>query len=215
MRGIDWRLCLVADTSFRRGLELINLVMDAVEAGAGLVQLRAKNLPDRETLQLSLALSAKLGKHRIPLLINDRPDLALAGKASGVHLGQDDLPLAYARGLVGTDHLIGISAATVEEARRAWHGGADYIGAGPVFATSTKDYGRPPLGPDGLRAICDAVRVPVLAIGGIKTSNARAAIQAGADGIAVISAILGAPDPGHATADILQAAFGPDREPSA
>jgi thiamine-phosphate pyrophosphorylase len=206
-RPIDWRLCLVADTRFRRGIELLDLVMAVVERGAGLVQLRAKSLPDREALELSLALATKLSKARVPLIVNDRPDLALAGQASGVHLGQEDLPLPYARGILGASRLIGISVTTVEEARRAWHEGADYVGAGPVFATSTKTDACPPIGLDGLRRIRDAVRIPVLAIGGIGPANARSVVETGVDGLAVVSAVLAAPDPAQAAGELLDA-FG-------
>ncbi len=207
-KKIDWRLCLIADTRFRRGLAMLDLVMAVVERGAGLVQLRAKSLPDREALELSLALATKLSKLRVPLIMNDRCDLALAGKASGVHLGQEDLPIAYARDIVGPSRLIGISAATVEEARRAWHGGADYVGAGPVFATPTKADACPAIGLEGLRKIREAVRIPVLAIGGIGPGNARAVAETGVDGIAVISAVMGAADPAGA-AEALLSAFGP------
>lgn len=204
IKKIDWRLCLIADTGYRRGLEIVDLVMAAVEAGAGLIQLRAKNLPDRESLALGLALVTKLSKLRIPLIINDRVDLALAAKAAGVHLGQDDMPLGYARTLLGRGHLIGISVTTVEEAHKAEHGGADYIGVGPVFATSTKDCGRPPLGIEGLKKIRQAVKIPILAVGGISRDNARQVVEAGVNGLAVISAVMVAPDPGLAVAELLR-----------
>lgn len=207
-KSIDWRLCLVADTRFARGLALIDLVMSAVEAGVGVVQLRAKNLPDRETLELSLALSAKLGKVHVPLIINDRPDLVLAGKASGVHLGQDDLPLSYARGLLGNLHLIGVSVTTIDEARQAWHGGADYVGAGPVFATPTKPDAAQAIGLDALKKIREAVKIPVLAIGGIDAANAASVVETGVDGLAVVSAIMSAADPASAARDLLRAFAG-------
>jgi thiamine-phosphate pyrophosphorylase len=204
MKKIDWRLCLVADADLASGLNLLDKVVRSVHAGATVVQLRAKNLPTREFLELSLAIATKLGKINVPLIINDRSDVAMAGQASGVHLGQDDMPLAYARTLLGHGRLIGISVATVEEARSAWHGGADYIGAGPVFATSTKDCARPPIGLAGLQKIREAVKLPLLAIGGINARNAAEVMRAGADGIAVVSAIMKAPDPGQAAAELLR-----------
>jgi thiamine-phosphate pyrophosphorylase len=216
MKKIDWKLCLVADADFARGADLLDRVWRSVQAGATLVQLRAKNLPAREFLDLSLAIATKLSKVKLPLLINDRLDIALAGQASGVHLGQDDIPLVYARTLLGHGRLIGISAATVEEAHRAWTGGADYIGVGPVFATATKDCGRPPIGLEGLRRIREAVKIPLLAIGGIDAHNAGDVVKAGADGIAVVSALMNAPDIGLATAELLKvlSAAAPPRDGS-
>lgn len=205
MKKIDWRLCLVADADLARGLDLLNIIVRAVEAGATIVQLRAKNLPAKDFLDMSLAASAKLGKRGVPLIINDRVDIALAGKASGVHLGQDDMPHSYARALLGHSRLIGISVSTVEEAHRAEQEGADYIGVGPVFPTSTKDCGRPPLGLEGLRKIRRAVGIPILAIGGVNVSNAAETIKAGADGLAVISAIMKAPDVSRAVTELLKA----------
>ena len=207
MKKIDWRLCLVADADYTRGLDLLDLMMRSVEAGATLVQVRAKTLPGREFLELCQAAQTKLSKRGVPLIVNDRADIALAAGASGVHLGQEDLPLQTARTLLGHGRLIGISVTTVEEAHRAWTGGADYVGAGPVFATSTKDCATSPLGLEGLKKIRGAVRIPILAIGGLTPANARQVLDSGADGLAVISAILGAADTAAATAEFLKA-FG-------
>jgi len=201
---LDWRLCLVADTAYSRGRDLLDLMMTSVEAGATLVQLRAKNLSDREFLELCLAARTKLDQGGVPLIVNDRVDIALAGQASGVHLGQDDMPLQAARAILGRGRIIGISASTVEEARRAEHGGADYIGVGPVFNTASKDYETPPLGLEGLNRIRRSVRIPILAIGGITAANARQVLESGADGLAVISAILGARDAASATVELLK-----------
>ncbi len=205
MKKIDWKLCLVADADLARGLNLLDVIVRSVEAGVTVVQLRAKNLPTKEFLDMSLAASAKVGKRGVPLIINDRVDVALAGKASGVHLGQDDMPLFYARALVGHSRLIGISVSTVEEAHRAEQEGADYIGVGPVFPTLTKAFVQPPLGLEGLRKIRRAVGIPLLAIGGINPANARETMDAGADGLAVISAIMKAPDVGLAVTELLKA----------
>lgn len=136
------------------------------------------------------------------LIINDHADIAVAVGADGVHLGQDDLPLADARKVVGERLLIGISTHTREQALAAEAGGAGYIGFGPVFPTATKDAG-PLRGIDGLREVRSAVRIPVLAIGGITAANAEAVVAAGADGVAVISAVLDAKDPGIAARKIL------------
>jgi thiamine-phosphate pyrophosphorylase len=205
MRKIDWKLCLVADADMVRGLDLLEVIVRSVEAGVTVVQLRAKNLPTKAFLDMSLAVSTKVGKRGVPLIINDRVDVALAGKASGVHLGQEDMPLFYARALLGHSRLIGISVSTVKEAHRAEQEGADYIGVGPVFPTTTKDCGRPPLGLEGLRKIRRAVGIPILAIGGVNAANAGETMAAGADGLAVISAIMKAPDVGLAVTELLAA----------
>ena len=130
-------------------------------------------------------------------IVNDHADIAKAVDADGVHLGQDDLPLAYGRTVLGGDKLIGISTHSIEQAREAEAAGADYVGFGPIFPTMTKDAG-PCQGANMLRSVRNAVTLPVLAIGGIRPDNLAEAILAGADGVAVISAVLSAPDPGVA-----------------
>lgn len=126
-------------------------------------------------------------------IVNDHPDIAIAVDADGVHLGQDDLPVEEARKLMGGSRIIGVSTHSVEQARAAQSAGADYIGFGPIFTTKTKDAG-PSQGIDGLRQVRKAVMLPVIAIGGINGGNLDTVLRAGADGVAVISAILGAPD---------------------
>jgi thiamine-phosphate pyrophosphorylase len=191
---ISWTLCLVADAESARGRDLIQIIRQAVEGGVTLVQLRAKKLPASAFLNLALEAASLLRKKKIPLIINDRPDIALACSAAGVHLGQEDLPLSAARRILGKDRLIGLSASSLKEAHRAQKDGADYIGLGPVFSTPTKATTLTPLGLRGVREICSRLSIPVLAIGGIDRRNARQVIAAGADGIAVVSAILGARD---------------------
>jgi thiamine-phosphate pyrophosphorylase len=175
-----------------------------------MVQLRAKELDTRAFLKTAKLLGDGLRELRVPFIVNDRVDIALACGAAGVHLGRDDMPCAEARKLLGRNRLIGVSASTVAEAEEAERLGADYIGAWPVFPTSTKVTGRPPLGLGGLRRIRGRVGVPVLAIGGITVSNASAVMAAGADGLAVVSAILSAADPERAASALLAAA-GPRR----
>jgi thiamine-phosphate pyrophosphorylase len=136
-------------------------------------------------------------------IVNDHADIAKAVDADGVHLGQDDLPLAYGRKVLGRDKLIGISTHSVEQAREAEAAGADYIGFGPLFPTATKDAG-PHQGVERLRLLRNEVSLPVLAIGGIKPDNLAEAMQAGADGVAVISAVLLSPDPGAAARDLIR-----------
>jgi thiamine-phosphate pyrophosphorylase len=210
---IDYSLTLVADADFLKriaapgtaGRDLLGIVEAAVQGGVTVVQIRAKALPFREFLDLGLNAADRLAGTGVLLLVNDRVDIALACGADGVHLGQEDMPLATARNILGRDRIIGISVNTVEEARAAEAGGADYVGAAPAFATATKETALPVLGPEGVRRIKRAVRIPVVAIGGINAGNSAALAASGADGIAVISAVLGAPDARRAAEDLRKA----------
>ena len=203
MKAVDWRLCLVADAEAAGTRDLVAIVQEACDAGATLIQLRGKYCKTRDFLDLAFRTSEILKPGGIPLLINDRVDVALACGADGVHLGQQDMPLVNARELMGKDRLIGISVNTLREAHAAEQEGADYIGVGPVYFTSSKDRLPEILGLEGLRSIREKVEIPILAIGGITAENAKAVIAAGADGVAVISAIMGADDTKEATAEIL------------
>lgn len=189
---IDWTLCLVADAEIAGDRDLINIIRQAVAGGVTLVQLRAKKLSAYAFLELGLKAASLLRKKKIPLLINDRPDIALACRAGGVHLGQDDMPVAAARLLLGKDRMIGLSVSSLKEALKAEKEGADYVGLGPVFPTLTKDTPLTPLGLRGVRDIRARISIPILAIGGITKDNAPEVIRAGADGIAVVSAIMSA-----------------------
>lgn len=203
----DYSLYLVADAEFASGRDLVPVIDAAIKGGVTIVQLRAKDFPFRAFTDLGRRVAAVLKKHRIPLLINDRVDVALACGAAGVHLGQEDMPTALARRALTKSSLIGISVNTPEEAQEAESQGADYVSAGPAYTTTTITTGLPVLGLEGIRRIKKAVRIPVVAIGGITDQNARAAREAGADGIAVVSAILGAADP-EAAARRLKRSFG-------
>jgi thiamine-phosphate pyrophosphorylase len=203
MRSIDWRLCLVADAEAAGPRDLVSIVREAAEAGATLIQLRGKKLEIRQFLDVAVRVSHVLNRMEIPLIVNDRIDIALACGADGVHLGQDDLPLAYARKIMGKEKIIGISVNTLEQAEEAESGGADYIGAGPLFYTASKEELGTILGPDGLLSIRQRVRIPILAIGGITADRVKEAFAAGADGIAVISAIIGAENVHDATKKLL------------
>ena len=138
-------------------------------------------------------------------IVNDRCDVAVAVGADGVHLGQDDAPLADARGIVGPGKLIGISTHNLEQAIAAERGGADYIGFGPVFQTTTKEHPDPVVGVEGLREVRRSIRIPIVAIGGITAKNAADVRAAGADCCAVVSAVLSAPDPATAITELMQA----------
>jgi thiamine-phosphate pyrophosphorylase len=204
----DYTLYLVADADYAAGCELPALVRAAVEGGVTVVQLRAKSLAGGAFVELGLELARTLAGTGVPLVINDRLDIAIACGAAGVHLGQEDVPVRLARSLLGPDGTIGVSVNTPAEARRAELEGADYVGAGPVFATSTKETTLPVLGPEGLGLIKRAVEIPVVAIGGITAANAADVARAGVDGIAIVSAVLGAPDPRRAAAELIKAFTG-------
>lgn len=205
--AVDYTLYLVADADYAAGRDLAGLVRAAVAGGVTVVQLRAKNLAGRAFVELGYALRRALADTGVPLLVNDRVDVAIACGTAGVHLGQEDMPVRLARALLGPDGTVGVSVNTPEEARRAELEGADYIGAGPAFATATKAMDLPVLGPEGIARIKAAVRIPVVAIGGVGPENAAGLARAGADGVAVISAVLGAPD-ARLAAEALRRAFG-------
>lgn len=176
----------------------------ALRGGARFLQLRDKRGDLRRLLEAARRLAAACRDADALLVVNDRLDVALAAGADGVHLGQEDLPAAMARPLLGPDRLLGISANRPEEAMAAERAGADYVGAGPAYATATKERIRPVLGPQGLRRIRAATRLPLLAVGGITLDRVPEALEAGADGVAVISAIAAAPDVAAATRAFLE-----------
>jgi len=189
---MDWTLYVITDR--RWGRSHLEVARAAIEGGATAIQLRDKEATTRELIEAGLALRELTREWGVAFIINDRVDVALAVDADGVHVGQDDMPAKLARKLVGPDKIVGVSASTIEEALQAEADGADYISASPVFATPTKPDAAPPTGLEGLRAIVEAVRIPVVAIGGINEGNVEEVIRAGAAGVAVISAVVGAPD---------------------
>lgn len=201
------RLIVILDTDAAAGRDLAGLAAAAVGGGATMLQLRAKGVGGRETAALATRILAAAGP--VPLVVNDRLDVALAVGAAGCHLGQTDLPIDAARKLVPPGFLLGGSAATAEEARRAADEGADYLGIGPIATTPSKADAAPPIGWDGFARIhAVGPRLPAVGIGGIDTALAAGARAAGAAGIAVIAAVLGAAEPGAATR-ALRAAVGP------
>jgi thiamine-phosphate pyrophosphorylase len=201
---IDWRLCFIADSGATEGRDILSLVKRAVDGGATLIQLRGKIWSTREFLEFGIKIRKMLEVKNVPLIINDKVDIALACGAAGVHLGQEDLPLRLARKILGNKRIIGISVNTPDEAEAAENEGADYLGAGPVFPTSSKNNLGPLLGLEGIRRIRAKVKIPILAIGGIKASNAAKVISAGVDGVAVISAIAASPSPNKAATEIIE-----------
>ena len=203
--GPDYSLYLVADADYAAGRNLTGLVEAAVAGGATIVQLRAKSLAGGAFAGLATEIAGRLAAVGVPFRINDRLDVALACGAAGVHLGQEDVPVAVARRLLGPGAIVGVSVNTAEEAIRAEREGADYVGAGPAYATTTKETALAILGPEGVGRVVRATRLPVVAIGGIDVGNAAEIARAGAGGIAVVSAILGAPDARRAAEELKRA----------
>ena len=203
---INFRLYVVTDRHQTAGRALEEIVAAAAQGGAGAIQLREKDLSAHDLYALGARLQAALSPYGVPLLINDRLDVALALDAAGVHLAGHSLPTAVARRVLGTGKLLGVSTHSVEEACCAAEDGADFIVFGPVFTTPSKVAYGPPQGLQHLRTVVRAVHIPVLAIGGIDHTNLPQVVQAGAYGVAMIRAILAAPDPHKATQQ-LQAAF--------
>jgi thiamine-phosphate pyrophosphorylase len=196
LQNIDYSLYLVTDRRLSRGRSTFEIVKAAVNGGTTVVQLREKDCSTREFIEQALAIKDFLKDRGVPLIINDRLDVALAVKADGVHLGQIDMPLAMAKGILGDSMIIGISAESLADAMAAEKDGADYLGVSPIYATPTKTDTAPPLGLAGLREIRKAVRLPLVGIGGLNLKNSADVIRSGADGVAVVSAIVAADDPG-------------------
>jgi thiamine-phosphate pyrophosphorylase len=187
-------LCVITDPLLARGRDHVTIARAALRGGADMIQLRDKTGNLRELLPQAREIQALCRSHGAVFIINDRVDLALAADADGAHVGQEDLPAADARRLLGPGRILGVSTHTLEQAQAAREADADYIGFGPMFPTGSKDTGYTPRGPGGLREICRAVSLPILAIGGITLENVVTVIQAGAAAPAVISSVVAAPD---------------------
>lgn len=203
--AFDPSVYLVTDRGLCGERSLEDVVGLAVRGGAGVVQLREKGAGFRAMVDLGLALKALLAPFGVPLLINDRVDVALAVGADGAHLGQSDMPVALARELLGTQAILGLSLERLDQLAEAEAEAVDYYGVSPVFPTGTKNDLGAAWGLAGLRALRAATSRPLVAIGGINADNAEAVVRAGADGLAVVSAICAAPDPEAASAALLAA----------
>lgn len=190
---IDYSLYLVTDRAILKGRDLCHAVEEAISGGATLVQLREKDVSSLEFYNIALDVKKVTDKYSIPLIINDRLDVALAVDAAGVHLGQSDFPCKVARKLIGEDKILGISAATLEDALKAEEDGADYVGVGAIFPTGTK-LDADSVNIETLKIIKKSLHIPVVAIGGINENNFMLLKDAGIDGFAIISAILGKED---------------------
>ncbi len=177
----------------------------AIRGGATVIQFREKDASTREMVEIASRLREITKRYGVPLIVNDRVDVALAVDADGVHVGTEDMPIAIAKRLIGPGKVVGASASTVEEALFAVEQGADYLGVGSIFATGTKVDAGPPIGIERLVEIASRVPIPVVAIGGIHHGNVAEVIRAGANGVAVISAVVAAEDIADSTRRLLEA----------
>ena len=203
-QAFDPTLYLVTDPELARGRALADLVAAAVRGGVTLVQLRDKHAGGRALLEQAKMLKAVLDPLGVPLIVNDRVDVAHAAGV-GCHVGQNDLPAAAARAILGPDAILGVSLDAADQVRAVDPALVDYVAYGPFAATATKaDAGRP-VGADGLAAVAKRTLLPLVAIGGIDAGNVAAAVRAGADGIAVVSAIVAADDPEVASRELRDA----------
>lgn len=204
-RPPDLRLMLVTDPALMAGRGVIETALAAVAGGATIVQLRDKDADDMTLTAIAAGLVALLTPLRVPLIVNDRPQVAKAAGAAGVHIGQSDGSAAAARALLGPDAIVGLSVTKAAEVATVDAAIVDYVGLGPVFASATKPDAAAALGLDTMRSIGATLPVPFVAIGGIDVANTSAIVRAGATGVAVVSAIAMADDPAAAAAAIRRA----------
>ena len=189
MNKIDYSLYLVTDRNILKNRDLKDEVENAIKGGVTLVQLREKECGGKDFLKYAVEVKEITDKYNIPLIINDRVDIALAIDAAGVHVGQNDIPAKVVRELIGKNKVLGISASNLEEAKKAVEDGADYLGVGAIYSTSTKKDAKN-VKLNMLKEIRDNIKIPIVAIGGIDKNNAKEVIECNIDGIAVVSAIL-------------------------
>lgn len=199
---IDYALYLVTDRGLSRGRSTLDIIKAAVKGGVTCVQLREKTCSTRQFIAEAFAIKDFLKARGVPLIINDRLDVAQAIGADGVHLGQTDMPIQMAQRIIKDKMIIGISAESLEDAIEAEKNGADYIGVSPIYATPTKTDTAPALGLEGLREIRQNVKIPLVGIGGLNARNAGDVLRGGADGVALVSAIVAADDPEKAAREL-------------
>ena len=201
MKNIDLSLYLVTDNSENEE-KFLKTIQDAILGGVSVVQIREKTAETLEFYNLALKVKEITAKYNVPLIINDRVDVALAIDADGVHVGQSDMPCDITRKLIGENKILGVSAATIEEAKKAEKDGADYIGTGAIFPTATKD-DAPSVTKKDLTDIANSINIPVVAIGGITIENAKELKDTGIAGLSLVSAIMGAENPKKASEKLL------------
>lgn len=201
MFNVDWSLYLCTDRKLIGNANLEDKVEQAIKGGVTVVQVREKDCSDREFFEVALRLKKITDKYKVPLIINDRVDIALAVDATGVHVGQGDLSCTVVKKIIGSK-IVGVSTATVEEAMKAEVEGADYVGVGAMFSTQTKSNTRP-VSVDTLKLIKSKIKIPVIAIGGINQKALPKLQSTGIDGVAVVSAILASENPQQSATELL------------
>ncbi len=198
-------LHVLTDRHWSHGRDMLSVVAAALDGGATVIQLRDKTASTRVLIEEGLALRALTRERGALLIVNDRLDVALALEADGAHVGQEDMPVEFARRLLGRERILGVSATTMEEAEEAVAGGADYLGVGPVFPSLGKADAGPATGVHLLTVLAQRYTVPLVAIGGITAENAAEVVRAGASGVAVITAVVSAEDITAATRQLRSA----------
>ena len=202
MNNIDLSLYLVTDNSDDVE-KFLNTIEEGIKGGVSVVQIREKTAETLDFYNLALKVKEITAKYNVPLIINDRVDVALAIDADGVHVGQSDMPCDVTRKLIGNDKILGVSAATIEEAKKAEKDGADYIGTGAVFPTATKD-DAPSITKQDLKDVVESINIPVVAIGGITLENAHELTDTGIAGLSVVSAIMSSENPKKSSEELLK-----------
>ena len=199
------KLHILTDTVLQSRFSHMEITRLAIAGGADTIQYRQKSGTTREMIEIARNMKRLCSEADVTFIVNDRLDVAIAAEADGVHLGQEDFPIPMARELLGEGRIIGGSAATLDEARKCLSEGADYVGFGPVYPTSSKDDAGPVSGIDILKQVVEIIPVPIIAIGGVGAENIPDVMRAGAHGIAVISAVCCQDDPEKATRSLYQA----------
>lgn len=199
------KLHILTDTVLQSRFSHMEITRLAIAGGADTIQYRQKSGSTREMIEIARNMKQLCSEAGVTFIVNDRLDVAIAAEADGVHLGQDDFPIPMARELLGEGRIIGGSAATLDEALKCLSEGADYVGFGPVYPTSSKDDAGPVSGIDILKQVVEIIPLPIIAIGGVGAENIPDVMRAGAHGIAVISAVCCQDDPEEATRSLYQA----------
>jgi len=200
MKNVEYSLYLVTDRTNKTEKEFLTTIEEAILGGTTIVQLREKDASTGEFYRLALHLKKLTSKYNIPLIINDRLDIALAIDADGVHVGQSDMPADIVRKIIGKEKILGVSAATTEEAKKAEKDGADYIGSGAIFPTQTKESECITI--DYLKKIIEEVNIPIVAIGGLNEDNISSLANTNIGGISVVSAIMNSKNPKKASKNL-------------
>ena len=190
---VDYSLYLVTNSDNKTNEEFLNIIEESILGGVTVVQIREKKIPTRDFYNLAIEVKKITDNYGVPLIVNDRIDVALSIDAAGVHVGQSDLPADVVRTIIGEDKILGVSAATIEEMKKAEEDGADYIGTGAIFPTQTKDADC--IAIDYLKKLVDAVKIPVIAIGGLNKNNITSLANTNIKGISVVSAIMDSNNP--------------------